>query len=382
MDVLNEAKKVFDYVVDARRRIHQTPELGFEEHGTTAYVAARLNELGVPYKLMQPTGVLGEIRGAFSGNTVLLRADMDALPIEEHTGLPFASVNPGISHACGHDGHTAMLLGAARLLNENRQQLHGTVKLMFQPAEETGNGAERMIEQGVLEGVDVCFAEHILSQLPVGTIMTGAGQLMAGGGTFTITVNGESCHAGLPHTGADALTAGAAIVSSLQTIVSRNNDPMKPLVVSVGTFKAGSRYNVVAGSARMEGTVRTFDRALLHDIGGSVACVAGNVAKAHRCTADVQYSCTCESLITDAKATDCVKEAAAKVAPADMLLAAAPGMGSEDFAYFSVYVPSAFAAIGGGGGYPQHNERFVFDERALLTGTALYAQFALTYLNG
>lgn len=383
MDVFEQAKLLSDYISDIRQRIHANPELGFEEYATSKLIADELDALGIPYRMMEPTGVLGTLCGQAPGDgkTILLRADIDALPIAEATGLPYASKNAGVSHACGHDTHAAMLLGAARILSENRDRFSGRIQLLFQPAEETGRGAEAMIQQGVLEGVEACFAEHILSQVPVGVVLTGPGQVMAGAGTFKITVQGVSCHGSQPEAGADALLAGAAIVNALQALTSREVAAISPFVLTVGTFHAGDRYNIVTGHAEMEGTVRAFDRKLLRDAGERIARIASGVAAAYRCTADTEYACTCESLITDAAVTKVLQAAARKVLPNEaMLITGSPNMGSEDFAYYSAAAPCAFAAIGGGGTYPQHNEHFTVDESAFPTGAALYAQFALEYL--
>lgn len=381
MDITARARLIEPYMVEARRRLHRRPELGFEEHESSDFVAQELEKAGYAVRRLSPTGVLGELAGASNGKRVLLRADMDALPVEEESGLAYASERPGVMHACGHDMHTAMLLGAARLIAEERAALRGSVRLLFQPAEETGRGARKMIAQGVLEGVDACFAEHIAPMVPVGAVFTGAGQLMAGAGTFRITVQGKACHGAMPHQGADALLAAARIVTALQTIVSRETAPLAPLVITVGTFRAGDRYNVVAGEAVLEGTVRALDGALLMRMGEDIARVASSTAAAHRCTAETSYAKTCESLVTDAALTETLRRAARKVIAApELLINMQPEMGAEDFSDISALRKSAFAAIGAGGEFPLHSGRLNVDERALSTGAALYAQFAFDYL--
>ncbi len=381
MDVIAQARLLQPYMVQARRRLHREPELGFEEQKTSAYVAEELRHLGYAVTRLSPTGILGELEGMAPGKTVLLRADMDALPIREETGLPFASAREGVSHACGHDFHTAMLLGAAKLLSQERGSMRGSVRLLFQPGEETGRGASEMIKQGVLESVDACFAEHVAPRVPTGAIATGEGQLMAGAGTFRIKIRGEACHGAMPHMGADALLAGAQTVVSLQSIVSREVAPLKPLVVTAGTFHAGSRYNVVSGEAEIEGTVRALDGELLRETGSRIARVASGVAAAHRCAAQCEYAITCESLTADPVLAELVRSAARELLedPA-LLLTLPPDMGSEDFSDIAALKPSAFAIVGVGGEHPLHSGFFEGDEAAMPIGAALYARFALDFL--
>lgn len=380
MDIVAQARLLQPYILNARRRLHNRPELGFEEKESSDFIAGELEALGYSVTRLSPTGIMAELSGNKSGATVLLRADMDALPIEEKTGLPFASCHEGISHACGHDIHSAMLLGAAKLLLERRSELNGNVRFLFQPAEEMGNGALHMITQGVLDGVDACFAEHVAPLYDVGMIAIGKGQLMAGAGTFKITVNGKSCHGAMPQLGADALLAGAQIVVALQSIVSREINPMTRLVITVGTFHSGDRYNVVSGESVIEGTVRALDGKLLDTMGEKLERIASNVAEAYRCTAQTEYKKTCESLVADAAIADVARSAAQKIQDSALIYDLEPQMGSEDFSDIAVKRPSTYAVIGVGGEYPLHNERFNADESAMPVGAALYAQFAIDYL--
>lgn len=384
METMKRAAELSQYIADARHHIHAFPETGFEEVETSAFIERELSALGLKVRRMEPTGVMAEICGAQSGGkTVLLRADMDALPMAEKTGLDYASTREGVFHGCGHDSHAAMLLGAARLLVEARDGFAGRVRLIFQPGEETGLGALRMIEQGVLDQVDMCFAEHILPQYPLGAVYCGAGRVMAGAGTFTVTVTGRAAHGAQPENGADALLCGAATALALQTIASREVAPDSPFTLNIGTLHAGDRYNIVAGHAVLEGTARMFDRTLLEGVGERIARIASGTAASYRCEADTKYSVTCESLITDSRATALARRAAQQILPDPAKLNyVLPTMGSEDFAFFSAKAPCAFAYIGCGGEYPLHSERFTVDDGALLTGAALYAQTALEFLKG
>ena len=255
-DLLDDARGLAPRIIADRRTIHSHPELAYEEEQTSTLVQARLRELGIPYQAgIARTGVLAQIKGGRGdGPCVLLRADMDALPIEEESGVPFASEIPGVMHACGHDSHTAMLLGAAKLLMDRRDAFAGTVKLMFQPAEEGGAGADRMIDAGILEDppVDAAFMLHVYPELEAGQVSCGAGPRLAGADSFTITITGRGGHAARPHDTVDPVVVGAQVVSALQTLVSREVDPTSPAVVTLGAFNAGNRHNVIA------------DRAVLH----------------------------------------------------------------------------------------------------------------------
>lgn len=382
MDCKRFAENNFDYVVTFRRDLHQHPEPSFEEFRTTDKLAEALDALSIPYKRLEPTGLMATIEGGKPGKTVALRADIDALSITEKSGVEFSSENKGFMHACGHDAHTAMLLGAAKGLQEIRAEIPGTVRLIFQPAEEVALGAKKVIEQGALEGVDMIFGMHIFSQYPVGLLAIGDGASTSAADSFKITVKGVASHGAMPELGMDATVAAAAIVMNLQSIVSREITPMQPLVITVGELHSGSRFNIVSGEAAMEGTVRSFDREVHEKLPDIMARIATRTAEAYRCTATVDYVNLAEVLINDPEATKYARGAALKVAAVPQLVADMPKiMGAEDFAEYTAITKAGFIGLGGGGEHPQHSDYFCIDEEAMKTGVAWYIQVALDFLN-
>ncbi len=383
MDIKALAKEMEPEIIAFRRDLHMHPEASFQEFRTTDQIAKALDGLGIPYRRFEPTGLIGEIKGGKPGKTVALRADIDALSITEKTGLEFASQNEGFMHACGHDTHASMLLGAAMVLNRVKDELCGTVKLLFQPAEEVAMGAKKVIEQGALEGVDYIFGIHIAAMMPVGAVGMRKGASAASADIFRIKVTGKAAHGAMPHTGCDATVAAAAIVMNLQTIVSRENAPEKPLVVTVGKLESGTRFNIVSGEANMEGTIRCYDYDLHHSLPDIVKRVAENTAEAFRCTAEVEYEMMTEVLMNDSESVDLVHASAAKVVDDPAMVIETPAtMGGEDFAEYTPLCKASFAMVGAGGEYPQHSDHVVFDENSFRTGAALYAQVAVDYLNG
>lgn len=383
MDSKKLAAENFEYVVACRQDLHQHPEASFEEFRTTDQLAKALDEIGIPYRRLEPTGLIGTIEGGKPGKTVALRADIDALSIQEKSGVPFASVNDGFMHACGHDTHAAMLLGAAKALYENRQEIAGNVRLIFQPAEEIASGARKVIEQGGLEGVDMIFGLHIFTQAPVGLLALGSGPSAAASDTFVIKVNGVASHGAMPETGADATVCAAAIVMNLQTIISREIPAVEPAVITVGTLKSGSRFNIVSGYAEMEGTVRTFNRDLHEKMPKMIERVVKSTAEAYRCTAELEYTVMTDVLVNAPEALKYSRSAAEKVAAAPQLVVEMPKMmGAEDFAEYTAHAKAGFVALGAGGEHPQHSDYFTVDEQAFKTGMAWYIQVALDCLAG
>ena len=259
MDFKAMAQAVQPEVVAFRRDLHEHPEASFQEFRTTDQIAKEMDKLGIPYRRFDPTGLIAEINGGKPGKTIALRADIDALSITEKTGLPFASKNEGFMHACGHDTHAAMLVGAAKVLMQVKDQLCGTVKLLFQPAEEVGRGAKAVIAQHGMDGVDFAFGIHIGSQMEVGTISMMAGASAAATDRFVVKVIGKASHGARPEQGVDATVAASAIVMNLQPVVSREVAATTPLVVTVGSLHSGSRFNIVSGEAVLEGTIRSYD---------------------------------------------------------------------------------------------------------------------------
>lgn len=381
MDIKTLAHEVFPYVVEMRRDFHMHPEPSFEEFRTTQRIAEELGKMGIACRLFEPTGLIGEIKGGKSGKCIALRADIDALTTQEKTGLPYASQRDGYMHACGHDTHTAMLLGAAKVLSSVKEELCGTVKLIFQPAEELASGAKHIVAQGAIEGVDAAFGQHIFSGIPAGTLSISEGALLPAADYFKLTVKGRASHGALPDEGCDATVAASAIVMALQTISSREFSPLDPVVVTVGTLHSGARFNIVSGEAVLEGTVRIFNKDIHPRMPEIIGRIAQDTAAAFRCTAELDYQFKAESLVNEPHMTALARAAAEKLVPGDKIQPFKRNMGGEDFAEYTAHIPCAFVSLGGGGEAPQHSDMFCIDESAMEVGTALYAQVAVDYLN-
>lgn len=382
MTIKQLAAQVQPEVVAFRRDLHKHPEPSLKEFRTTEKIAEKLDEIGIPYRRLEPTGIVAEITGGKPGKRIALRADMDALSIEEKSGVEFSSENPGMMHACGHDTHVAMLIGAARVLNDKKEQICGNVRLIFQAAEETAEGAKLAVEQGALEGVDAIFGIHITPSFPCGSVVSHEGVWGAGTDYFRIWIEGKASHGSLPEAGVDATVAAAATVMNLQTIASREISPTEPMVVSVGMLQSGSRFNIISGEAYMEGTVRTMSRETQHSIPKIMERIAKSTAEGYRCRMKMEYDFLLEVLVNDPDMTRLVKKSAAKVIDSpDMLLDTPPSMGGEDFSQYSIHCKSSFAMIGAGGKYPPHSDHFEINEDAFITGVALHVQTALDFLS-
>lgn len=389
----DDIEEILPGVVADRRDFHEHPELANQEVRTAGIVAERLRALGVEDVRtgIASTGVTGLIRGTKPGNgkTVLLRADMDALPILEQNDVPYRSQSPGVMHACGHDAHTAMLLGVARLLSERRDAFSGTVKLLFQPAEESPpGGAKPMIDAGVLEDpkVDAAFGIHIAQEHPVGEIRLRSGPAMAAADRFQITIRGKGGHGAMPHISVDPIVIGAQIVTALQTLVSRSVDPTEEAVVTVGAFKAGEAFNVIPDTAELGGTVRTFNarnRDLLEERIGNLA---RGIAAAMGGEVEYRYVRGYPATVNDPEMAELVRGEAAKVVGEEGVREAPLMMGAEDFSYFLEAVPGAFWFVGSknadrGLVWGHHHPRFDIDEAALPIGMESMVNVALRYLN-
>lgn len=383
MNIKEAAEKYNDYIVAQRRRFHAHPELSFEEKETTAAIKGELEAMGIAVETFPDyNGLIGTIQGGAPGATVMLRADIDALPSQEKTGLPFASETDGKMHACGHDAHIAMLLGAAKILSECKNEIKGTVKLLFQAAEESCYGARYYVEHGCLNGVDAIFGMHIWGTFAAPLMNLDPGGRMASCDNFKITVKGMSAHGSAPHLGHDAAVAAASIIMNLQTFVSRVNDPINALVVSIGTVRCGQRFNIIANEAVMEGTVRTYSRELRKTIDKQLEKIVVHTAEALGCEASLEYYRFPGPIINDHDDLNRIaRNAAVKLYGEQNLISIPPIMGSEDFAYFMEAVPGFYGFIGAlnaekGMTYSNHSDKFTVDEDALHCGAALYAQFA------
>lgn len=371
-----------------RREIHRHPETAWHEQLTAALVRRELTRLGIPFRPCGgETGTLAVLRGAREGKTILLRADIDALSAREETGCPFASEEAGVMHACGHDGHTAMLLGAAMVLAAAREELPGTVVLAFQPAEEVAEGARAMIADGALEGVDACFGMHLMAGVPAGKILIPDGPVLSSADRFRIHVTGVGGHASQPHRTVDALVASAAIMGGLQTIVSREIDPQESAVVTVGRMEAGTLFNSIAASGELEGTVRTYSDAVQRQMADRIRRVAERTAEAYRAKASCAYENICPATVNDPRAAERMRCACAALFGPETVERQGRLMISEDFSEFAALRPSAFALVGiydarGGAVYPNHSGCFTFDESVLARGAALFAGTALDVCGG
>jgi len=387
MNFANRAAQLSDTIIADRRYLHQHAELSFQEHETTAYLAAELGKLGIPVQTFEDyTGCIATIKGGKPGKTVMLRADIDALPIHENSGVEFESLNPGVMHACGHDCHTAMLLGAARLLWEEKENLQGTVKLLFQAAEEVFVGSHYYWDKGHLNDVDAAMGMHVWPT-DNGRMVVKDGPLMASCDNFKLTVHGVSAHGSMPHLGKDAIVAASAIITNFQTIVSRTNDPRLPLVVTVGMIHAGTQFNIITDTAVMEGTVRAYSAECRDLAEERIRAIAESTAAMYGCTVELEYLRLEPPVRNDDLAlNEIARNSVRKLYGEEALVDVVPATGSEDFSYLMEKIPcSMFMFLGcrdeeTGSVHPIHNEKFRINENILHRGAAQYAQFAADYL--
>jgi len=371
---------VVERMVAIRRDLHRYPELSWQEHQTAERISAALHELEIPHRRLVGTGVVADLAGGDGLAAVALRADVDALPIQEETGLPFASANDGVMHACGHDGHTSILLGAAELL-AREGDLPAPVRLIFQPAEEKGAGAKALMEAGVLENVAIAFAGHLDRHFSTGTLVVTDGAVSASTDHFKICVTGQGGHAARPHETIDAVVVGSLIVTAIQTIVSREIDPTHPSIVTVGRFEAGKAPNVIAGQAELEGTIRAQDPQVREHLKKSIRRVAESIGQLHQAGLEVEIIDGTPPVINTPKATALARLAAAEVVGEEQVrMLGRANMGGEDFAYYLKEIPGCYIRFGarpsGGQGFAAHSSRFDFDEEALPIGAAWMAEVA------
>lgn len=378
------AEETKEQVIAWRRHLHQNPELSFQEEKTSQFIYDTLQSFG-NLEISRPTktSVVARLIGAEPGKTLAIRADMDALPIQEENTFEFASQTLGVMHACGHDGHTAMLLGTAKILSGLKDHIKGEVRFLFQHAEELfPGGAEEMVQAGVMDGVDLVIGTHLWSPIEKGKVGVVYGPMMASPDTFWITVNGKGGHAALPHQTIDSIAVAAQVVTNLQHIVSRNTDPLDSLVISVTQFLAGTTHNVIPGSVKLWGTVRSFDSTLRESIPAKMERVVKGITEAHEASYEFKYEFGYRPVINDNEVTAVIEETVREVFGEEALDMMRPNMGGEDFSAFMEKAPGCYFYVGAGNEekgitYPHHHERFTIDEDALEIGvkTFLHATF-------
>ncbi len=389
-EFLSEAQALFEYTRKLRRDFHMHPELGFHEVRTARIVAKELADIGLEvHSGIADTGVVALLESTKPGPVVLVRADMDALPIVEESGAEYASQNPGVMHACGHDGHTAILLTVAKLLKKHSSELNGTIKFMFQPAEEGMGGAERMIQAGILENpkVDLALALHLWNEKPLGWIGIANGPAMAGAEIFKLIIRGKGGHAAAPHLGIDPILTAAQTISACQSIVSRNLSPLQTAVVSFCMIHAGEAFNVIPQQVELAGTIRTFEPEIRQMVVERFEAIVREVTKAMGCTAEIELTRLTPAVINRPEIAAKVQAAATSLFPES---AVETGdhvtMGSEDFAYVLEKVPGCFFFVGSANAEKgldagHHHPRFDFDEDALPRAAALMAASIIELMN-
>lgn len=383
-DLIKDGK---DEVIGWRRYLHKYPEPSFQEEKTAQFVYETLQTFG-ELEISRPTktSVMARLIGQQPGKVIALRADMDALPIEEENDFDFVSQNPGVMHACGHDGHTAMLLGAAKILTQFKDQMKGEVRFLFQHAEELfPGGAQEMVKAGVLEGVDQVIGIHLASTVEVGKIGLCHGSATSGSDTFDIKIQGKGGHSSEPHLTIDPIAIGSQVINNLQHIVSRNLDPLEKLVVSVTKFRSGTAYNVIPDTAILSGSVRSLNPALRQQIPSLIQRIVSGVTQAHHASFEVDYHFGYSSVVNDDKVREAIEETIVDIWGEDTLLRLPALMSGEDFSAFSNEVPGCFIFVGAGNQnkgiiYPHHHPRFTIDEDALEIGVELFVQSAFKLL--
>lgn len=389
MDIRQLVQDNKEYITEIRRYFHMHPELSYQEHETTKKITEELESMGIPYEISEEepkTGVIAWIEGKEPGRVVGLRADIDALNVTEQTDVEYKSQNEGKMHACGHDAHTAMLLGAAKILSFVKDEIEGKIYLIFQPAEELGTGAKYMMRQGNwYEEIENIYGAHIWSALEAGKISVEAGERMAAADMFKIKIKGKSGHGSMPNETVDAVVVGSAVVQAIQQLVSRNYSPLDSVTVTIGSFHSGNRFNIIAGEAEMEGTNRYFSQEIASRIENDMRRVIKGVCDAYGADYELDYTYILGATTNDEESSKIAEMAVEKVAGSEALQKMVKTTGGEDFSYYLKDKPGCFGFIGArneaiGACYPHHNEKFNVDEEVLANGAGVYAQYALDFL--
>jgi amidohydrolase len=384
-DIKKLVKQHKDLIIDTRRELHRIPEPAYTEEKTSAYVAEYLKKEDIKVQTgIAHTGVMALMKLAGPGKTLMIRSDIDALPISEETGLPFASKHKGAMHACGHDAHMAMVLGAVTILNKVKGKLNGTIKFLFQPAEEGPGGAKPMIEAGVMENphVDHSIGCHVWPAIPEGTIGVKAGRLMAAMDRFDIKILGKGGHGAMPHQCIDALEVGTQVVNALQRIASRQMNPLSPTVVTIGSFHAGTTFNVIPGEAELCGTTRTFDRDIWNSWPERIEKIIRGVCQSMGADYELKYTQGYPPLLNDESMAEVVSRCAGDVVGKKRVIEPEPTMGGEDMAFYLERSKGCYFFLGVGrqGCAPIHNPKFDLNEEVLLIGAETYCRVAFELL--
>lgn len=382
-ELKNIAQSLEEELIGKRRDFHRHPELACQEHRTSAVIRQYLENLALPVRACAGTGLVSVIQGMPGGRTVALRADMDALPLGEEGNKEYVSENPGACHACGHDGHMAILMGVASLLSRKTSKFRGKVVLLFQPAEEKlPGGARQMIAEGALQGVDAIFGLHLWQGFPTGSVACLRGAMMAATDEITVTVIGRGGHGSLPHVTVDPILAASQLVVNFQSIVSRNIDPLKAAVVTIGKIEGGSAHNIIPSRVCCYGTVRTFDRMIQSLIEKRIEEIVEGTARTFGAQGVLKYERGYPAVVNDEAMSDLVLQVAERTLGGKCVIDADPVMGGEDFAYYLQQIPGAFLffGMGDGTGFPHHHPAFDIDEKSLPQATFLMSALALEYL--
>lgn len=382
IDKINENK---DYVINLRRYFHENPELSWEEVNTSKRIRKELEEMNIPYELVKDIGVIGHIKGKGEGKRLGIRADIDALPVKEETGLSFASKNEGVMHACGHDAHISILLGTAKILNDLKDEFNGEILIIFQPAEEyiQDSGAKYLSQVPEIKSLDRIIGLHIWGDIDSGSASLNEGPIMASADTFDIYIKGISGHGASPNKAIDPIIAGSMVVNALQTIVSRENDPLEPQVISVTAFNSGNSKNVIPENAHLEGTTRSFNNDLRSKYKSEMQRVLEGVAITTRTKIELDYHDGTPATVNEKESTEMGIEVAKEVFKDGFIEDYPQLMGGEDFAKYLLNIPGCFLLLGGAGKkgkIAQHNEKFDIDEDALKLGVEYFVKYAIKYL--
>jgi amidohydrolase len=386
MNISPEVRSIIKELVALRRVIHQNPEQGFKEFKTAALVRSRLKSWGVDHKAMCGTGTVALIKGSRPGPTMLIRADMDALPLLEENKVAYCSRTKGVMHACGHDGHTAMAMMAAKLLQKRRAEFRGNVKIMFQPAEEGPGGAGPMISEGLLKGVEAAFAIHMWNDLPTGKVGVRSGPVFASADQFLIRVIGRGGHGAAPHQTVDPVTAAAQVITACQNIVSRKVDPTKSAVVTFGQIHGGTRHNIIPDAVEMTGTVRAFEEPVRKLLQREIPKIAGGVASALGARFEFEYHRGYPPTVNEESMTDLVRDTVREAAGTAAAVEQDVSMGAEDMSLVLQEVPGCYFFLGSmnqrkGLIHPHHSSHFNFDEEAMPLGVETWVRLVQRFLN-